>query len=246
MGHGLKHAWGVPFVVVDPDANNGCAVLALYGREVPDRPKQASVLVDDAFERIFFLHGSMYAHPGALIATYRIVFEDGGDSSLEVRVGRNVADWYGEKPKPPLTGNAVPAWYDRLYGEGGARIRTFMAWWDNPRPGTRIRAVEVNAGTGEAPGYPVLMAVTGRRKTYRMAGEKGDGALLRDLDRVEAELGRLQRRMLEVNLRNTPEDRARAADTVLLDIPALMALYRRKVRALFPPAVGTSGESVST
>ena len=81
----------VPFVL--PQAPNTCiAVASTLEPSVGNLPKEATVPLGFPAEGLYFLHAAANAG-GGLVASYRIVYEDGGIFDVPVKGDVNVADW---------------------------------------------------------------------------------------------------------------------------------------------------------
>ncbi|MCK6487906.1 MAG: cellulase family glycosylhydrolase [Planctomycetes bacterium] len=149
---------GVPFRLVDPQANGGKAVVVLRGgSHDPQAPAAVrgipagGVLAD----RLWFLHAATWCPGGpepVEVARYEVVYEDGTRAAAPVRSGRHIADWW----VPRLLPEADIAWTGR-----NARCGTIVVYrmaWDNPHPGKRIAAVDAVGDLGGA--QLVLLGIT--------------------------------------------------------------------------------------
>lgn len=104
-----------------------------------DRPKFPlsirGIKVNRKFSRLYFLHTAAWG--GAADAgRYRINYADGRSVDLPLVGNRNIGDWWNASPLP----EALVGIYRK--NPAGNNIGTYIAEWENPRPGTEIASID--------------------------------------------------------------------------------------------------------
>ncbi|NOZ20740.1 MAG: hypothetical protein GXP25_06580 [Planctomycetes bacterium] len=154
---GVHRFLGVPFQILNPNANNGRSVIVLQGAERPYFPAQAGPIpVGMPLRRLYFLHACAWADDGVEAGQYRIEYQDGSRVVLPLRIGANIADWWSQTE--PANPHVATAWQ----GENDVcphDVRLYAFKWDNPRPDVEIKSITA-VGSGEGPVLGVV-AITG-------------------------------------------------------------------------------------
>ncbi len=143
----------VPFLIIDPDTNDGNSVLVLNGprRETTFPEQSPKIPVHKKLRELYFLHTCMFAETSneyLPLVTYRIHYEDGSEHMFICYKGLEIDDWWDPSARMP---RAI-----RTYNEG-------MRWlintpWLNPLPDKTIEWIRMES-TGSA--IPILVAITG-------------------------------------------------------------------------------------
>lgn len=139
---GKKVCAGVPYIIIDPAANNGKSCIVLFGERGESFPKQVGpVAVNAKCRYLAFHHASGNAKSDDILGTYLIRYEDGKEFPVRVIEGENVLDWYYG---PSILQNAAPAWNGKtLHGND---VATYSFLWKNPHPEVPIRDIVIHAG----------------------------------------------------------------------------------------------------
>jgi hypothetical protein len=155
MPVGEQMIGGVPFLIIDPKANEGRGLVVLHSPKAPDTvkwPKEVTIPVGRQGKRLFFLgnvHGWASGDAGAgewgAVAEYVIHYADGTKQTVPLVTGRTADDW----ARPPAATDAFVG----LRGEP----------WHLNVIGVKLRPARVETvifrdlGT---PAAPVLVGVT--------------------------------------------------------------------------------------
>jgi hypothetical protein len=113
--------------------------------------------------RLHVIHGASYDAPdGTPISCLRLHYKDGEERKLFIRYGVHVRNWYVERTernaglRDPRSG---VIWNGNIRPDGtGTPLRMFKTTFDNPRPATEIRAIELLSLFGRA--NSVILAIT--------------------------------------------------------------------------------------
>jgi len=172
---------GVPFDVIDPEANAGRSCIVLRGELTPHRPPSATIRLGRTCRTLYFLHAcaaapeekgdrllfragapipvartsgksSLSPFSGTLVGRYELVYEDGSVAKLPLTAGRQIGDWRS----PAETKQAAVAW--EADGPASKPIGLLVYPAANPKPDKAVRSIRaVSAGEGPA---VMLVAVT--------------------------------------------------------------------------------------
>ena len=136
MPTGAVEAAGVAFRIIDPAENDDKSCLVLAGTDRPKFPLSIrGIKVNRKFSRLYFLHTAAWG--GAADAgRYRINYADGRSVDLPLVGNRNIGDWWNASPLP----EALVGIYRK--NPAGNNIGTYIAEWENPRPGTEIASID--------------------------------------------------------------------------------------------------------
>jgi hypothetical protein len=126
-------------------------------------PEQVKgIPVHRAGGQVHILHAnSGFGDPtGTVVASLVLHYADGEQSTLDIRQGVNVLDYWAWKPETPLDTNAVVAWSGEspATARRGFGVRLCRTTFENPHPRKRIETIDyVSAMAGSA---PFLVALT--------------------------------------------------------------------------------------
>ncbi len=170
---GTVRLGGVQYEILDPRERPGRSVVALRGQRDPLRglPERASVGAGLRAGELCFLHTLPYPalRFAERVATYTVLFGDGGKAEIPVRHGVEIGTWLDD---PRSIAHEI-AWAGRT--GSGVEARLSAMCWPNPDPGRPIVAVELAAS--EAAAAPVVFAITALEKRRAQGGrdrEVGD------------------------------------------------------------------------
>ena len=144
----------IPFSV--PKRDPACIVLrSSHKPQFPTRVSGISVGMD-GIEGIIFLHTAVHAtelHAGSIIGYYEVIYADGSEVRIPLRIGVNVLDWHLE---PIPLEESLPAWIGRNKVHHLTVVYAFP--WINPFPEKKIAHINF-VSTGSV-AVPVLLAIT--------------------------------------------------------------------------------------
>ncbi|MBM4085402.1 MAG: hypothetical protein FJ272_11480, partial [Planctomycetes bacterium] len=149
-----QQTWrGIPFDIVNPEANGGRSCVALKGRGREDLPPRATFQVGRKCDTLYFLHGCAWAGAdGTEVGRYVVAYADGKTADVPLRAGREIVDWW----KPGDTKESVAGWRGRNAQSDRIGLNIFP--WPNPRPESAIERISLES-SGKGP-LPILVAVT--------------------------------------------------------------------------------------
>jgi len=156
---GEHRFFGVPFRVIDPNANNGKSVILLKGAERPFLAlRTAPITVGAPLRRLYFMHACSWADDGADAGKYVIEYQDGSTILLPLRIGGQIADWCSQiEPAGPDVATAWQGETDVCPND----VHLYAFKWDNTRPDVPVKSLTA-VGSGEGPVLGVV-AITGVR-----------------------------------------------------------------------------------
>jgi hypothetical protein len=172
---------GVPFLVADPIANSGRALIAVQGRECRDRlcPTRVNhIRIDQQAASLLFLHTCSASADAVLdwghrdnpcwmavpqearqtIGRYRIHLADGSVVSSDLRYDEHLTRWNSQ----PFERSVFPYQADPLWRGKTADGTAVTLWcweWINPHPGDVIEEVGLEAADGSDAAI-LLFAIT--------------------------------------------------------------------------------------
>ena len=165
---GTRRFGAVAFDVIDPDANEGTAVVRL-DVDPALGPNSITVPVDALKGRsIYFMHSMPHTAPrGAVVGTYDVCYADGAEERIHVRNGHEIGLWWGlaDNQDTRRHNDPVDRRITRVAWQGPngqwKNVGLFMTGWNNPRPDTPITAIRMSAvRTGGRGGGIMLAAVS--------------------------------------------------------------------------------------
>lgn len=144
---------GVPFDILDPEANNDKSAIVLRGQKKDFLPVATpEIAINQRVGRMFFLHTCAWGAPGAAVGEYVIRYADDVSVKIPVICGKNINDWWNYAMLP----EALPAFSRPL--RTGKDVGVFLMPWENLRPDVAVRSFSFVSAQADA--VPVLIAVT--------------------------------------------------------------------------------------
>lgn len=146
---------GVIFDFIRHDQNEykACIVLKSTRKNNTDLPQTVeNIPVKNKVQNIFFFHTLVYAAKGKKdqVLTYRIHYIDGESVDVPIRNGMEIGDWF--IPVVPPEMKKQIAWQNN--NQSG-----FFVWkWENPRPDTEIRSLDIISAV--TPAVPIVLGIT--------------------------------------------------------------------------------------
>jgi beta-galactosidase len=179
LGHfpvGEQTFTGVRYAIRDFRTSPVPSCIMLAGKDAKgDLPQRVSdIPVEQSADVLFFLHTF---HPARelqrlkrgeappVVAQYVVRYEDGDSLLVPVRLGAQIGPWLMDRPvglpEAAVAWAAAPA-----KGAGGKQAVVYQMQWSNPRPGVKIKSLDMRYSprVGNAYGVPVLLAVTAGRE----------------------------------------------------------------------------------
>ncbi len=96
---GRMNCYGVPFDILAPSSNNGKSCVVLSGRNGSGFPVEATIGTGDKpLRNLYLLHAAAWARDTESCGTIEVEYQDSEKSSIDVKTGRDVADWWGACP----------------------------------------------------------------------------------------------------------------------------------------------------
>jgi hypothetical protein len=163
---GVRELGGVKFKIGEGYLQLGSPLYKLK------RPTAVEgIKVGRTLAKLYLLHGTAYgtAAPGApryiadgaVIAEYRVRYEDGKSEVIKVVYGKDVRDYWFSKDSPSATRGKV-AWE----GDNAAakrlsnRLRLYRTTWVNPRPRKRVESIDYVKPEKNSSAAPFCVAMT--------------------------------------------------------------------------------------
>ncbi len=199
MPMGRQSIRGLPFDILNPDANNGKSCVMLYSAKKDFFPQEVGpILIGGKTNSLIFLHSAAWAgKEGVPAARYRVTYEDGGTTDIPVVTGANINDWWSLRA--PSKPDAVLALEVKSENSWRGLVGLYAYRWRNPAPERPIRSLTLVSTEGD----PVagVVAVT------RVADDIGplEEAVLKNAFAREA----------ENDLRKNPPDKDKLPDCVV-------------------------------
>jgi hypothetical protein len=151
----------------------------LLKEQKPD--KVVGIKVGKTFARLHLLHVTGYGNgsvvgeegkagdplfvaDGALIAQYKVHYEDGTTQLIPVVYGEDVRDWFfTDNSKGVSRGKVAWEGNNELAKSLKSQIRLYLTTWENPHPGKRVKSIDY-VKLGETPAAPFWVAATMEEK----------------------------------------------------------------------------------
>ncbi|MDD3153514.1 MAG: hypothetical protein PHS41_01500 [Victivallaceae bacterium] len=116
---GAMRAGPLSFTVLDPEKNRGKSCIVLGGAQRRQLPSRAEIDGGEKSGRtLALLHAAAWPRAGAQIGTITVTFADQSTTSLTVKEGRDVGDWWN----PALLSNGMVAWHGASADNGFAGL----------------------------------------------------------------------------------------------------------------------------
>lgn len=145
---------GIPFLMLETDANQGNSFIALYGRRHGIFPQAVAINVGGIkAKNLYFLHSCRWGGTASNIAVaeYDIVYGDGQVDVIPLKVGAELTNFTGSDDTP----ESYLAWWHK-YKNIDMGLNLFA--WKNPQPDVPIQTILFKS-MNKAP-VPMLFAIT--------------------------------------------------------------------------------------
>jgi len=145
---------GVPVRIIDPESNNGKAMVVLKGTNDRDMPERVRIpIAPQRVEKLHFLH--FLAHggrgKGQTVLTYVVTCRDGRKFTIDCRKKIEIADWWYQGS----IDNARIAWTGS--NRATSKVRLYLYTWQNPEPTNPVRSIEMISRSHPT---PKILAIT--------------------------------------------------------------------------------------
>jgi hypothetical protein len=154
---------GVPFYIYSPEENDGkCLICVGYSIHQLLLSlvsfKVGPIPVNKKANRLFFLHSSGWVSvkKGEPIGTYRIIYKDGKEKEIKIRIGYEIEDWWKTNKNLKLENGEV-GWTTFLKSYN-KEVGICVSMWENPYPEKEIKEIIIE-GSGNAMLF--VFAITG-------------------------------------------------------------------------------------
>lgn len=153
---GMVTLKGVPFDMVDPDTNNGKAVVTCAGRGATFVPTEVDIPIGKEAAGLYILHASAWNYgTGDKKGEYILVYEDGTSAKLELFENVNIHNFWGAADY--ATSQCV--WKGNFPGDGHENAIGMIAV-SNPYPEKKIEKLHVASMDGGAKSWLFVLGVT--------------------------------------------------------------------------------------
>jgi hypothetical protein len=153
---GRQNYRGVPFDIIrwDENAGNACVVLASKNiRGVPE--KVSGIPVGEKVKAIFFLHATAWTKGNELAMSYVLNHPDGSTTTIPVRCGEAVGDWWLGNEGNLAVSDGKVAWRN-------SENKGFYVWrWQNPDPAKMVDTIDIVSANGDP--IPLVIGMTVER-----------------------------------------------------------------------------------
>ena len=145
---------GIPFRIIDPENNNGKAVVVFGSKFKPEIGLRSAgpFRIGRKLQYFHLLHATGWSKDGQTAAEFQIVYDDDTKVSRKIINGRDVSDWYNPREVP----NGVIAWQGIALT--GGRCGIYFSSVKNPHPEKKVREISFQGGPDDL-NY-ALLAVT--------------------------------------------------------------------------------------
>ena len=147
---------GIPFWLVDPQANGNKAILSFGSDKFGSNLMREAgpIEVSGKAHKLWLLHALGWANgmSGEPVAEYIVRYADGSLTTFPVKRFVDIGDWFMPSPYP----NARVAWTGDNLVAGPVGI--YIMPWENPYPEKELASIEIKAGLTDS--QYVLVAIT--------------------------------------------------------------------------------------
>jgi hypothetical protein len=158
---------GVKFKVGEGLIQLGSKVLDKLPEEVE------GIKVGTTFAKLHILHATCFGggpnkqgsawfvEDDTPIGEYRVLFEDKSMQTIPVVYGQDVRDWFFvEGEKGVSRGKVVWEGDNEWSKQVGARVRLYLATWENPKPDKKVVSIDYRSKKADTVAAPFCVAMT--------------------------------------------------------------------------------------
>lgn len=153
---GITYLKGVPFDLVDPDENDGKAVVTCAGRGATFVPDSVDIPIGNKAVGLYILHASAWNYgTGDKKGEYTLVYDDGTSAKIELFENVNIHNFWGAADY--ATSQCV---WKGNHPTGGQENAIGMIAVSNPYPEKMIKTLNVKSMDGGAKSWLFVLGVT--------------------------------------------------------------------------------------
>lgn len=130
----------IGFRIADPAVNSGKSCIVLKGPERHRFPRKAIVDMGSTAAYVYLLHATAWTPGTGVAGEIEMDYEDGTDATLQVVIGKDVADWW----YPRSQENAQLGWTGQ--NRMGVPVGLYVSRFANPSPQKKIGRLVLYAG----------------------------------------------------------------------------------------------------
>ena len=156
---GRRRFGAIEFNVIDPRRNGGKSVLHL-GAAQGKTPDEVLVPVPGVRAKsLYFLHAtSIGAEAHAVVGRYDVLYDDGTTAPIWIRVGDEIAHWWGVNDSGLNREVLRVAW--RGANAAWANVGLLMYGWNNPYPDKPVRGIRLSVVEAGRPRGIMVAAIS--------------------------------------------------------------------------------------
>jgi len=147
---GDQEMLGVPFYFINPEENNGNAVLGLRGQNDTGIPTSVTIPVNKVTAGAYFIQASPFC--SGTCGTYTWVYEDGSESYMDIVQDEHICDFWGTASYDFVR----PAW--TVTKPDGSLRSLYLFAMNNPYPEKTVKELRLETDGGGA--YIMILAIT--------------------------------------------------------------------------------------
>lgn len=147
---GNQEMLGVPFNFINPEENDGKAVLGLRGQNDTGIPTSVTIPVNRVTAGAYFIQASPFC--SGTCGTYTWVYEDGSESYIDIVQNEHICDFWGTRSYDFVR----PAW--TVTKPDGSIRSLYLFAMNNPHPDKKVKELRLETEGGGA--YIMIMAIT--------------------------------------------------------------------------------------
>ena len=146
----------IPFKIGEKYIQLGSTMAANKPEKVSD------IKVDKKLAKLHLLHATEWsADDGVIIGEYVITYDDDSTTTIPLRYGKDIQDWWYDDASSEPTEAKVGWQGENTLAKGqNKKIRLYVATWENPKPERKIKLIEVSS-TKQTQAAPFCVAITG-------------------------------------------------------------------------------------
>ncbi|MBR0458019.1 MAG: polysaccharide deacetylase family protein, partial [Victivallales bacterium] len=151
---------GVPFHIIDPESNNGKAIVVFGSKFKPEINLRSAgpFRIDRNVQSIYLLHATAWCKKGQTAAELQTVYDDNTKFSQKIIIGQNVSDWF----RPQEVPHAIIGWQGIT--PSGSVCGIYFTSINNPHPEKKVREISFQGGQDDL-NYALLAVTTASDST---------------------------------------------------------------------------------
>jgi hypothetical protein len=140
----------------------GEKLLQLGSTNLQDMPEKIEgIKVDKTFAKLHILQATgWFAEDDAIIGEYTVTWDDDTSTTIPIRYGKDVLDWWFDDNSPEPS-EAKVAWKGENEDSkaGNKKVRLYMTTWENPKPDKKVVSIDFST-TKQTQAAPFCVALT--------------------------------------------------------------------------------------